>query len=215
MLTFDHILVDRSTAIWLTDESGEHVETSDGVVDSANRFKLLMDLPVLIEARYTVHYVAAGLGDSIITVGEYEFTVDLPPPKLALLTPVNGQSFETGTVPLEMQVEFFDFGLYNNRIHLYVDGELYPDIRDLTYGIEGLAPGIHEITVVLAQFTDMELPETAITVHVAVAQPGTVPESKPGMVQGLLLTPVQMAIAVVLTVSLLGIGIWLGRSTER
>ncbi len=219
ILTFDRILSDAYTSIQVTNEAGERIDKRDGFIDPANRFVLRVSLPPLFEGRYTVSYTVSGLGSSTIVSGSYQFTVDLPSPRLALLTPVNGQAFESGNIPLEMRVDFFDFGLYNNRIRVYLDGTLIAEVRALNYTIEGLPSGVHEIKTVLAQYEDQELPDTAITVYVAVAQPD--PESEGRELAavappdpGLRLTTAQLIVAIALTAILLGIGIWLGRTVE-
>jgi methionine-rich copper-binding protein CopC len=218
-LTFDRILSDTYTSIQVINEAGERVDKRDSAIDPANRFVVRVSLPPLFEGRYTVSYTASGLGSSTIVSGSYQFTVDLPSPRLALLTPVNGQAFESGDIPLEMRVDFFDFGLYNNRIRIYVDGVLVTEVRALSYTIEGLSSGVHEIKTVLAQYDDQELADTAITVYVAVAQPD--PESEGRELAalappdpGLRLTTAQLIAAIALTAILLGAGIWLGHTME-
>ena len=219
ILTFDRILSDAYSSIQVTNEAGERVDKRDSSVDPNNRFVLRVSLPSLFEGCYTVSYTASGLGSSTIVSGSYQFTVDLPSPRLALLTPVNGQAFESGDIPLEMRVDFFDFGLYNNRIRVYVDGILVAEVRALDYTVEGLSPGVHEIKTVLAQYDVQELPDTTITVYVAVAQPD--PESEGRELAalappdpGLRLTAAQLVATMALTAILLGAGFWLGRTIE-
>jgi methionine-rich copper-binding protein CopC len=216
-LTFDHPLADQGSSIRVTDEAGEQMGGDDAQVSADDRHTLLLELPPLLEGTYTVTYTAAGLGYSTITAGSYQFTVDLPPARLMLEEPVDGQAFEAGPIPLAMKVAFFDFGLYENRIRVYVDGELQAEIRALTYQLDRLAPGVHEITVVLAQFEDEELPDTAITVHVAIAQPGSAeaaPETgeEPTAPQ---IGPLMAGAAAVLALVLLALGVWLGSALEE
>lgn len=220
ILTFSHPLRDQGTTVQVLDEEGERVDNEDAHVRPENRHTLVVTLPPLFEGVYTVTYTAAGAGDSTLAVGSYQFTVDLPSPRLALLTPVNGQAFESGSIPLQMQVEFFDFGLYNNRIRVYVDGELDAELRSLEYEIEGLEPGVHEITTVLAQFEDQELPETAITVYIAVARPE--PELTEGQAAavaspdaGLQLSLPQVILLAAVTLLLLAVGVRLGLLSEK
>ena len=215
-LTFSDPLSDQGSSIHVTDDAGDPVDKGDAHVLTDDRHTLLVDLPVLIEGTYTVTYTAAGLGGSTVTMGSYQFTVDLPPSRLMLETPVDGQSFESGPVPLEMKVEFFDFGLYGNRIRVYIDGELQAEVRALTYDLE-LAPGVHEITVVLAQFEDQELPDTATTVHIAIAQPRPDQESgganenwEPPQIR-----PVMAGLAIVVALALLALGVWLGSALDE
>ncbi len=219
ILTFDRILSGQGTTIRITDERGQRVDQNDTHLDPTNRFRASISLQTLIEGRYTVSYTVAAVGSSTVLVGSYEFAIDLPPPTLALIAPVDGQAFGAGIVPLQMQVQYFDFGLYNNRIRLYVDDGLYAELRTLSYDLESLPPGVHKITAVLAQFEDQELPETAVTVTIAITQPD--PESE-GREQaavappdpGLQLTIPQLVGTILATMVLLWLGIWLGRLPE-
>jgi methionine-rich copper-binding protein CopC len=215
-LTFDHPLTDQGSSIRVTDEAGEQVDKDNAQVSADDRHTLSVGLPPLLEGTYTVTYTAAGLGYSTITTGSYQFTVDLPPARLMLEVPVDGQAFEAGPIPLEMRVAFFDFGLYDNRIRVYVDGDLRAELRALSYQLDQLDPGVHEITVVLAQFEDQELPDTAITVHVAIAQPGSAGASPEADEESIApqIGPVMAGAAVVLALALLGLGMWLGSALE-
>lgn len=215
-LTFSHPLSDQGSSIVVTDEDGEPVDKGDTHVLLDDRHILLVSLPVLIEGTYTVTYAAAGLGDSVVTMGSYQFIVDLPPSRLMLETPVDGQSFESGLVPLEMNVTFFDFGLYGNRIRVYVDGELQAEVRELTYDLD-LAPGVHEITVVLAQFEDQELLDTSTTVHIAIAQPRTdqTAGEADGNWEAPRIRPVMAGLAIIAALALLALGVWLGSALDE
>jgi methionine-rich copper-binding protein CopC len=215
-LTFSHPLSDQGSSIVVTDEAGDPVDKGDTHVLPDDRHTLLVSLPLLIEGTYTVTYTAAGLGYSTVAMGSYQFTVDLPPSRLMLETPVDGQSFESGPVPLEMKVEFFDFGLYGDRIRVYVDGELQAEVRALTYDLD-LAPGVHEITVVLAQFEDQELPDTATTVHIAIAHPGTDQGSgeADGDWEAPQIRPVMAGAAIIAALALLALGVWLGSALDE
>ncbi len=218
-LTFNAALADRGTNIRVLDAEDRRVDNKDVLVNPANRFEVSVTLPALADGVYTVHYTAAALGGSTVAVGSYTFSIALPDPRLLLLTPVDGQAFEPGPVALEMQVEFFDFELYNSRIRVYADGELRDEVRGLAYQIEGLEPGVHEVKVVLARFEDQELEDTANVVHVAIAQPDEEMEGREvaaGMPPdpGLQLTTLQWVGVTALTLLLLGVGVWLGRSPE-
>jgi methionine-rich copper-binding protein CopC len=216
-LTFSHPLADQGSSIQVTDEAGEPVDDDDAEVSADDRHILQVSLPPLIEGTYTVTYTAAGLGYSIVTMGSYQFTVDLPPSRLMLETPVDGQAFEPGPVPLEMAVEFFDFGLYGNRIRVYVDGELHTELRALSYELDRLSPGVHEITVVLAQFEDQELAETATTVYIAIAQPdsddltGGADETPTAP----RISPAMAGLAIIVALALLALGVWLGDTLDE
>jgi methionine-rich copper-binding protein CopC len=216
ILTFDRALVAEGTSIRVTDESGQRVDDGEMRIDPANRFATSVGLQPLPEGRYNVVYTAVGVGSSTVQIGTYEFTVDLPPPTLEQVTPVDGDAFDTGTIPLQMRVQNFNFAQYESRIRVYVDGRLDAELRSLDYSIEGLSPGVHEIRTVLARFENEELPETAITVHVAVAQPDPESEGLEHAAQlppdsGLQLTLPQTIGLVLLTLALLGLGLWLGR----
>jgi methionine-rich copper-binding protein CopC len=215
-LVFDHALDDQGTTIRVVDGEGKRVDNKDARVDPANRFEVSATLPPLVDGEYTVEYTATALGGSTMLVGSYTFTINLPGPTLALLTPVDGQAFESGTIPLELGVEFFDFKLFENRIRVYVDRKLRAELRGFDYEIEGLSPGVHEIRVVLARLEDEELDDTAIVVRVAVARHDEVMEgwesarlAEPD--HGLQLSLPELVGVVAATILLLAVGIWLGR----
>lgn len=216
-LTFDRALADQGSRLTVTNSSGEIVSNDRGSVDPSDRFLLMTAVPALPEGRYRVAYQARGIGGSTFISGAYQFTVDLPEPRLDLLNPINGQAFNGPDIPLEMQVDFFDFGVYDNRIRLYLDGELVDEIHGNAYTLEGVEPGVHELRVVLARFEGEELPQTAQHVTIAVAQPGAqAPAPASHDVEashtGIALTPLQWVGFAVLTLLLLGIGFWLGRA---
>lgn len=219
-LTFDRALSDTGTWITVSNEGGERFDREDGHVDPTNRFVLTATLDPLPEGRYTVVYHAASPGNSTITAGQYQFVVDLPDPSLEMLSPVSGQAFDGPVIPVEVQVHHFDFGLYDNRVRVYVDDKLYTELRHTRGLVEGLAPGVHEIKTVLARFEGEELPDTASVAYIAIAQPdaeteGRILAAAAPPDPGLQLTPHQWAGVVVLTLALLGAGVWLGRSTGR
>lgn len=214
-LTFDRALIEQGSSIRVTGGSGDLVETGDARVDPINRAVITAALPLLVEGTYTVTYTALGVGNSTVLVGAYQFTVDLPPPRLALLEPVDGQAYQTGTIPLKMQVDYFEFSQYENRIRVYVDGNLEAELRSLDYELIRLEPGVHEIRTVLAQFEDQELPETTIIVNIAVAQPNIESGGKQSIDDtahtGARLTFWQTSALVLLGAALLLLGIWLGK----
>lgn len=215
-LLFDRALADQGSRLTVTTQSGEIVSDDRGSVDMSDRFRLVTTIPALPEGRYRVAYQARGIGGSTFVSGAYEFTVDLPEPRLDLLHPINGQSFAGSNIPLEMHVEFFDFGTYDNRIRLYLDGELVDEVHGATYTLEGVEPGVHELRVVLARFENEELANTAQQVTVAVAQPGAEDSTPPtgdveALQTALRLTTWQWVGLAVLTLLLLGAGYWLGR----
>lgn len=219
LLTFDRALSDEGSWITVKDQDGGRVNEGDGLIDPSNRLVLSAPLPPLPEGRYRVTYQAAAIGGSTMIAGAYEFSVDLPEPGLELLQPVNGQAFSETRVPLEMRVHFFDFGQYDNRVHVYVDGQKAAELRGQTGELGGLEPGVHEIEVVLARLDGEELEQTAQRVTIAVAQPGGAspsPESPASSAAGAdpPLSTGQWAGAAALTAVLLGIGLWLGRATQ-
>src|SRR5690606_14858204 len=196
---------------------GEYFNETDGAVNPDNRFTLSVPIAPLPEGRYRVSYQVTSLGGSTFVTGRYEFSIDLPEPRLELLEPVSGQGFESSRIPLEMRVHYFDFGQYNNRVHVYLNGEKVADVQGEPYVLEDVQPGVHELTTVLARFEEA-LPDTAQTVTIAVAQPeagrpaaeqaSTPARSEFGL--GLENWPLVAALSLVL----LGVGIWLGRSTQ-
>ncbi len=217
VLVFDQALSDQGSSLRVVDAEGRRVDSDNARIDPANRLEIRVGLPPLLEGTYTVIYTATRIGGSTFTAGSYTFTIDLPAPRLELKAPVDGASYAADQpVILEMDVQFFDFGLYNNRIRLYVDDRLKTELRALTYELNGLEPGVHEIRVVLTQFEDQELPDTAITVYVAVARHD--PESE-GRLQaamappggGLRFTLPGLAGLILGTLGLIGAGVGLAR----
>jgi methionine-rich copper-binding protein CopC len=220
LLTFDRALRDEGTTIRVTNEQHERVESGDAVIDASNRFKVHVSLPALDEGRYTVTYTAASVGSSTVAVGSYTFTVDLPPARLELLSPVNGEAYPAGgVIALEMRVEFFDLTEPNNHIRIYLNGEKHADVQTDTYQLNDLSPGVHQISTVLVQGDDTELAETAIDVTIAVARPdyelqGWAQAALMAPDAGLQLTPAQLIGLVILTAALLLTGLWLGKRDE-
>ncbi len=219
LLTFDRVLIDRGTSIEVTNANGERVDNEDGSIGSSNRFELSVTLPHLIEGEYTVTYTAAALGESSFVQGSYRFIISPPPPILSVVSPVNGQAFDPGPVTLEMRTEFFDFTYHDNRIRVYVDGQLEAELRSLDYTLEDLEPGVHEVRVVLARLEDEELPHTQTLLYLAIKQPdpelagreaASHAEPAPGLE---VFSPWQLGGVVLLLILLLGFGIWLGRSS--
>lgn len=222
MLTFDRALNDTGTWATVSSLEGERFNQSDGAVDASNRFTLTVPVAPLPEGRYRVSYQVTAFGGSTFVTGRYEFSVDLPAPRLELLEPVSGQGFESPRIPLDMQAHFFDFAQYNNRVHVYLDGEKVADVRAESATLEDVEPGVHELTVVLARFEGEELAETAQTVTIAVAQPGAGPRTgrdtstasaaSAGTIIRLEL--VNWIVVAALAGLLLAAGVWLGRSTQ-
>ena len=197
---------------------GEYFNETDGAVNPDNRFTLSVPIAPLPEGRYRVSYQVTSLGGSTFITGRYEFSIDLPEPRLELLEPVSGQGFESPRIPLEMRVHYFDFGQYNNRVHVYLDGEKVAEVQGESYVLEGVEPGVHELTTVLARFEEEELPDTAQTVTIAVGQPGS---DRPAAEQASAPTGSEFGLGLenwplvaALSLVLLGVGIWLGRSTQ-
>ncbi len=215
VLTFNRIVSNQGLEVKVSNEAGERVDLMDAHVDPANAFTVVVSLPPLPEGRYQVFYSVSSLGGSTTLASGYSFSIDLPDPTLEMLSPLNGEAFDTPSVPLRLQVGYFDLAQPENSVRLYVDGALFAHLKALEYQIEGLAPGVHEIKVVLAR-SDEELPGTAKMVYIAVAQPD--PESEGRELaalappdEGLRLTPLQWMLAVAVVVLLLAVGFWLGR----
>ncbi len=212
-LTFDRIISNTpiQPRIIVTDERGERVHESQAAQRLDNLFAVTLALPPLPSGVYTVSYQVQSAGSDVLVSGSYQFSIVLPPPDLVLLSPIDGQWFESGDVPVEMQVTAFDFNFYNNRIHLYVDGEQIAELRELTTTVAGLEPGVHQIKVVLAQL-DAELPQTARSATIAIAAPDSGDEqvTAPPLAGWM---PTGTASIGVTTLALLmgGIGVMLGR----
>lgn len=215
VLTFNRIVSNQGLEVKVNNEAGERVDLMDAHVDPANAFTVVVSLPPLPEGRYQVFYNVSSLGGSTTLASGYSFSIDLPAPTLEMLLPLNGDAFDTPSLPLRLQTGYFDLAQPENSVHLYVDGTLFARLSVLEYQIEGLAPGVHEIKAVLAR-SEEELPETAKVVYIAVAQPD--PESEGRELaalappdEGLRLTPPQWMLVIVMVILLLG-GFWLGRS---
>lgn len=221
-LTFDRALEQEGTWVEVTNEAGDALNITRGQIDPEDRARLTVNVDPLPEGRYRVAYNALGVGGSTVGVGFFEFTVDLPDPRLVIAAPVDGAAFSAPVVPLEFEVQFFDFGQYNNHINLYVDGQLVEELRALDYTVEGLAPGVHQIRATLARFEDEELPDATSTIIIAIAQPDIEQAGREAAAvappdPGLRLTVPQWIGLLVLLALLLGLGIWLGgqRSTAE
>lgn len=222
VLTFDRALVENGTWITVIDDGGTRYDRDDITIAPEDRFTVRVSLEPLPEGRYRVQYNAASLGGSTVTAGGFEFTVDLPDPRLAMRAPLSGAWYESPEVPLEFAVQFFDFDAYDSRIRVYVDGELYDELRGEVGTVEGLAPGVHQIDAVLARFEDEELPGTRHTAYVAIARPPVAPAVVEPPWQGWFAIPETLRVTltnwrwtVILALALLGLGVLLGATTRR
>lgn len=216
ILEFDRALSGEGSWAEVTNDAGDTFNTNNGKIDPDNRARLLTAVQALPEGRYRVTYNAVGIGSSTVSVGFFDFTIDLPEPTLSIISPIDGDAFTTPTIPLEFGVQFFDFGRYNNRIGLYVDGEKVEELRSLNHTLEGLSPGVHEIRAVLLRFEDETLPETTNVVTIAIAQSDVELAGREAAAEappdpGLQLTMLQWIGVIGLTGVLLGAGFWLGR----
>jgi hypothetical protein len=214
-LTFDRALEQEGTWVEVTNEAGDTFNAGRGQVGQDIRAQLVVEVTPLPEGRYRVSYNAVGIGGSTVAVGFFEFTIDLPEPRLVFTSPVDGAAFTEAVVPLQFEVQYFDFGLYNNRIKLYVDGNLIEELRALDYTVEGLSPGVHRIQATLARFDDEDLPDTTRAITIAIAQPDIEQAGREAAAvappdPGLRLTIPQWIGVIVLSALLLGAGIWLG-----
>ncbi len=215
-LRFDRPLNDVGSSIQITDETGHAAAINPSAVDPSDQTVIFASLPALVEGIYTIHYQLAALGSSTISVGSYQFAIDLPPPVLSLTRPLSGQSFPEGTaVPLQMETRFFDFSLYNNRVRIYVDGSLQEEIRSLNYSLTGLSPGVHEVKVILVQLEDTELPATTNIIYIAVAHSDSqLTASGAFSASSRRLTLRQTIVAILITLILVASGVWLGRELD-
>lgn len=220
-LTFERSISASGTTIEVRSEDGTFSVSNRLLIDPTNRFKVSMELPSLVDGVYQVHYAARGIGGSTLAVGSYTFTIDPPDPELELVQPVNGTAFaHDESIILELRTQNFEFGFFNNRIRIYIDNELHDEIQATSYQIDDLAPGVHEIRTVLVKLDDTEFPETENTIIVAIAQEdreteGRIEAAAAEPDPGLNLTLPQAAGIIILTLILLGIGIWLGRTSIR
>jgi methionine-rich copper-binding protein CopC len=219
-LTFDRALAPAGTEIVVTGPAGERYDEGAVQIDLSSTHVATVGLIPLLEGEYTVAYRAASIGSSTILAGSYAFSVDLPEPTLMMVQPLDGQAFTGGNVPLQFAVQYFDFGLYDNRIQVFVDGEPVEQLRGLETTVEGLEPGVHEIGAVLMRFDDEVLPDTFAEATIAIAQPDAEAMGR-GMAAaappdpGLQLSLMQWGMVGLATLVLLGIGVWLGRAVRR
>jgi methionine-rich copper-binding protein CopC len=216
-LTFDRLISSDGLLVKVSNEAGERVDLLDAHVNPNNAFTVSASLPPLPEGRYQVTYTVLSPGSSTVLSSGYVFSIDLPDPVLQMLSPVNGQAFGEPNILLRMQVTNFDFSLYDNRIHLYVDSVLTARLETLEYAIEDLAPGVHQIKAVLARSDTEELADTANVAYIAVARPD--PETSGRELAavappdaGLRMTALQWILVVIVILALLASGIWMGRS---
>jgi methionine-rich copper-binding protein CopC len=220
VLTFSHALEGTGNQIVVTDEAGHQVDRQDVSLDEDSQTVLSVSLLPLLEGRYQVAYMVSSTELSTGLSGQYEFSIMPPRPRLSILSPNNGEAFTDQPVPVELETAFFDLNTGDNSIHLYIDGELDAKLHTLEHTLGELPPGVHEIRAVLAVGNEDELPETATTTTIAIAQPdieiegrelAAVAEPDPG----LQLSTGQWIGVVSATVVLLGIGVVLGIKTRR
>jgi len=220
ILEFDRALSNEGSWVEVTNEAGETFNTNNGKIDPDNRARLLTAVQALPEGRYRVTYNAVGIGSSTVSVGSFNFTIDLPEPTLSIISPVDGEAFTNPIILMQFEVQFFDFGRYDNRIGLYVDGDKVEEIQSLDYTLEGLSPGVHEIRAVLLRFEGEVLPETASAVTIAIAQSDVELAGREAAAEappdpGLQLTVLQWIGIIGLTGILLGAGFWLGKPSGQ
>src|SRR5690349_15953107 len=68
-LTFDRAVSAQDTIIEVRSEDGTFSVANTLLIDSANRFKVSMELPQLVDGLYQVHYTAKGIGGSTLSIG--------------------------------------------------------------------------------------------------------------------------------------------------
>src|SRR5690606_36684629 len=98
------------------------------------------------------------------------------------------------------------------------DGEKVAEGRGESYVLKGVEPGGQELTKALARFEEEERADTEQTVTIAVGQPGS---DRPAAEQASAPTGSEFGLGLenwplvaALSLVLLGVGIWLGRSTQ-
>lgn len=215
-LLFDRPLNPDETWVGVRSSTGETLDNQDSSIDPTNPNRVSVTLPVLPPGAYVVEYTAVSRDDAATIIGSFGFVIVSPPPALTLLSPSNGEVLADGAALIEVTVDGFDLSEEANGIRLYVDGEVEAEVNDLTYSLRGLAPGVHQIQVVLARAGE-DLGETMATVYVAVPQPD--PEAEGRLVAmmaepdpGLQLTPLQIALVTALAAAIFVGGVWLGRT---
>ena len=165
-------------------------------------------------------YVGASPGLSVVAFGEYSFSFQPPKPELELVAPVDGQAYEEGPITLEMRARFVDPVADDFAIQIMLDGEVHDETNALTYSIDTLPPGVHEITTFLIDPGSVPVPETATTIYVAMAQPDPETEGRELAAtadpeEGLGLTPFATVVTIISALALMAAGIWLGRMGEQ
>lgn len=215
ILAFSRAIGAQGTWLYVTTLDGERVDQADMGIDPYDRAVISVSLPPLPEGQYRVVYNIMTPGDSVITNGQYEFTVDYPDPTLQISSPLHGQSFSTPTVQIDFVTEYFDFSRDNNRIHIYLDDILIAEARSNTFVLGDLSAGVHTIEAVLARQGAEELPMTRTGVTIAIAQPDPELEGREQAAAaqpdtGLVLSRGQLFATVSLVAVLLGTGVVLG-----
>jgi methionine-rich copper-binding protein CopC len=214
-LVFSHPLTLSGTGLGLYNEVGKRVDNGDVHIDPSNLYAVAVSLPEVFEGRYTVRYVVNSIGESITAVGHYSFVLDLPAPIVRLSSPLSGQSFAPGPVPVQIETRFASLETGDSTIRIYVDGALVENIHSMSYSLEGLSPGVHEVRVVLIQSGNQEVPETSNLVYIAITRPDLEIIGRELAAQhepdpGLQLDFWQIMALTVATGILLGLGLWLG-----
>jgi methionine-rich copper-binding protein CopC len=194
--------------------SGGRVDNADMTVDGANPNRFSVTLPTLPEGSYVVEYEIV-IDPATTVTSSFTFMVIAPPPQLLLLAPANGAVLPGGELTLEMSIDSFALTDEDNAILLTIDGVEEASFSDTSYTLDGLAPGVHQVEVVLAHNGEA-LEATRAEVIVAVPQPD--PEAEGWQAArtappdpGLQLQTWQVIAVVAVGLSAFGVGIWLGR----
>jgi len=215
-LEFDRAIASEDVLLSVLDAQGNSVTAELPHFRQSERYVITLPLPSLPNGIYTVRYRVQSIGGSPLVEGVYQFTLALPPPRLLMVAPVDGQAFEQGAIEVRFRTEAVDFALYDTRIRLYVDDAPITELRTLSYMLEGLGSGVHEIRAVLERSGE-ELPETTNVAYIALAQPdqeysGRITAALAPPDSGLILPPWVLVGTVLLTLILLVVGYLLGRA---
>lgn len=214
-LLFDRPLTLEQVQIHVIDAaSGERVDNADVTVDEPNPNRVSVTLPTLPEGSYIVEYEIV-IDTATTVTSSFTFMVIAPPPQLTLLAPANGAILPGGELELEMEIDSFALTDEDNAIRLTIDGVEEASFHDTTYTLDGLAPGVHQVEIVLTHEGEA-LEATRAGITVAVPQPD--PEAEGWQAArtappdpGLQLQTWQIVAVVAVGLSAFGVGIWLGR----
>lgn len=205
-LTFSEPIRPQGIEVALVDEQQQlPVELSTPFVINGRSLNYAV-IGELQPGEYTIAYrvVPASGGEPIR--GTLLFQFEPPRPRLTVNVPVDGQTFDSGTIPIEVETAFFDLSALNQSLRITVNSEVVGSSSVPQYVIEDLDPGVHEIRIGLD--VDGELvPESEKIVTIAIRRSDETPQASSSSPSVLGLVLGGLASAVVLA-----LGMYLGRS---